>query len=251
MALSQPTPSTSNSHSQLPQISTDRLIPLHHSSSSSPPTKDPVQLLPAATDTSTSSAGSTSYEALIRSGSTYKHRQSTLSTSSAKPNRSGLFSLAALARDKTSNAIASLSEPSIRTRPSSSSLYRSAQSSPTSPNNSNTLPRSADSQTSLDNTSSTHNSNSISPSSRSHTKSETPSSVTPRQSLLETDPPSQAYSNTATDTPAPIVLPASGNHNKMHQTSSRLLRMTSDDRPFTRVSPPSGAGHLYPHLTNT
>jgi hypothetical protein len=27
-----------------------------------------------------------------------------------------------------------------------------------------------------------------------------------------------------------------GNHNKMHQTSSRLLRMTSDDRPFTRVS---------------
>jgi hypothetical protein len=25
------------------------------------------------------------------------------------------------------------------------------------------------------------------------------------------------------------------NSNKMHQTSSRLLRMTSDDRPFTRV----------------
>jgi hypothetical protein len=54
--------------------------------------------------------------------------------------------------------------------------------------------------------------------------------------LLETDPPSQAYSNTATDTPAPITFGSQGNHNKMHQTSSRLLRMTSDDRPFTRVS---------------
>jgi hypothetical protein len=68
-----------------------------------------------------------------------------------------------------------------------------------------------------------------------HTKSGTLNSATARQSLLETDPPSQAYSNTATDTPAPIQLPRSDHSNKMHQTSSRLLRMTSDDRPFTRV----------------
>jgi len=246
MALSQPAPSTSHSH--LPQVSVDRIDSLQ-TTPPAPKDRTIVQSSPALVDAS--SAGPILNDISNRQINNFKHRQSSPSTSSLKQNRSALFTFAALARDKTSNAIASLSEPSIRTRPSSSSLYRSAQSSPTSPNNSNTLPRSADSQTSLDTTSSTHNSNSISPSSRSHTKSETPSSVTPRQSLLETDPPSQAYSNTATDTPAPIVLPASGNHNKMHQTSSRLLRMTSDDRPFTRVSPPSGAGHLYPHLTNT
>jgi hypothetical protein len=235
MALSQPAPSTSHSH--LPQISVDRLDSLQ----TTPPTpkdRTVVQSSPALADAP--SAGPILNDISNRQINNFKHRQSSPSTSSLKQNRSALFTFAALARDKTSNAIASLSEPSIRPRPSSSSLYRSAQSSPTSPsNNSNSLPRSADSQTSLDNTS-THNSNSTSPSSLSHTRSETPSSVTLRQSLLETDPPSQAYSNTATDTPAPIVLPAPGNYNKMHQTSSRLLRMTSDDRPFTRVSHPLG-----------
>jgi hypothetical protein len=164
-----------------------------------------------------------------------KHHQSTLSTSSSKQNRGGFFTLAALARDKTSNAIASFSEPSIRSRPSSGSLYRSAQSSPTSPShhsNSNSH-RSADSQASSQDNTSSPSSNNSSPSFR--TRSENINSSTVRNSLLETDPPSQAYANTASDTPAPIVLPRSDNSNKMHQTSSRLLRMTSDDRPFTRV----------------
>jgi hypothetical protein len=40
--------------------------------------------------------------------------------------------------------------------------------------------------------------------------------------------------------PSPALAEAAA-LNKMHQTSSRLLRMTSDDRPFTRVSRP-GAG---------
>jgi len=216
MALSQPSPSSSSSSSHPhppPQVSVDRLESAHPSS---PALKDHtvVQSPPILVD-----APSTSNilnDLSNRQVNTLKHHQSTLSTSSSKQNRGGFFTLAALARDKTSNAIASLSEPSIRSRPSSGSLYRSAQSSPTSPsNNSNSL-RSADSQTSSQDNSSFPNS-------------------TVRNSLLETDPPSQAYANTASDTPAPIVLPRPENSNKMHQTSSRLLRMTSDDRPFTRV----------------
>jgi hypothetical protein len=33
----------------------------------------------------------------------------------------------------------------------------------------------------------------------------------------------------------------SSSENKMHQTSSRLLRMTDDDRPFTKVGRRPGA----------
>ena len=233
MALSQPSPSSSSSSSHPhppPQLSVDRLESAHPSS---PALKDHtvVQSPPILVD-----APSTSNilnDLSNRQVNTLKHHQSTLSTSSSKQNRGGFFTLAALARDKTSNAIASLSEPSIRSRPSSGSLYRSAQSSPTSPsNNSNSL-RSADSQTSSQDNSSFPNSSNSSPTFR--TRSENINSSTVRNSLLETDPPSQAYANTASDTPAPIVLPRPENSNKMHQTSSRLLRMTSDDRPFTRV----------------
>ncbi|KAK8080453.1 developmental regulator flba protein [Apiospora hydei] len=46
------------------------------------------------------------------------------------------------------------------------------------------------------------------------------------------DPISRPYSEADPNTPLPIRLP--GPQNKMHQTSSRLLRMTDDDRPFTR-----------------
>jgi hypothetical protein len=232
MALSHPTHSTSHSH--IPQISADRLDPLQTAASA---LKDHtvVQSTPALVDAP--SSGRTLNDISNRQINNFKHRQSTLSTSSSKQNRGALFTLAALARDKTSNAIASLSEPSIRPRPSSGSLYRSAQSSPTAlSNNSNNLPRATDSQTSAQNNTIFHNSNETSPSTLTHTRSETLNPTSTRQSLLETDPPSQAYSNTAADTPAPIVLPSTGNQNKMHQTSSRLLRMTSDDRPFTRVS---------------
>ncbi|KAJ2985991.1 hypothetical protein NUW58_g5245 [Xylaria curta] len=46
------------------------------------------------------------------------------------------------------------------------------------------------------------------------------------------DPISSPYSETDASQPLPILLPNS--ESKMHQTSSRLLRMTDDDRPFTR-----------------
>ncbi|KAI0549299.1 RGS-domain-containing protein [Xylaria curta] len=46
------------------------------------------------------------------------------------------------------------------------------------------------------------------------------------------DPISTPYSETDASQPPPILL--SSFESKMHQTSSRLLRMTDDDRPFTR-----------------
>jgi GTPase-activating protein SST2 len=231
MALSQPSPSPSHSH--LPQVSANHLDPLQ---TASPALKDHTVVQSSPTLVVAASSGRALSDLSNRQINNLKHHQPSLSSSSSKQNRGALFTLAALARDKTTNAIASLSEPSIRSRQSSSSLYRSAQSSPTSPsNNSNSLSKSADSQTSTQDNTASHNSSRTS--SSTHTRSETQTSSTTRQSLLETDPPSQAYSNTAADTPAPIVLHPhrSDNYNKMHQTSSRLLRMTSDDRPFTRV----------------
>ncbi|KAK4134282.1 RGS-domain-containing protein [Trichocladium antarcticum] len=54
----------------------------------------------------------------------------------------------------------------------------------------------------------------------------------PSPTLLLGDPPSQPYSETDPSHPEPTHI--SRLDNKMHQTSSRLLRMTDDDRPFTR-----------------
>ncbi|TVY83591.1 Developmental regulator flbA, partial [Lachnellula suecica] len=170
-----------------------------------------------------------------RLANSYKHRQAAPSTSSSKQSRT-LLTFAALAREKTTSAIASFSEPALRTRPSSSSLYRSAQTSPTSTSPSTVSPsRSPESQASPQERFESASPNTTSTTSLSQTKFDTASAASSqRQSLLETDPPSQAYANTASNTPPPITFVPPGNYNKMHQTSSRLLRMTSDDRPFTR-----------------
>jgi len=48
------------------------------------------------------------------------------------------------------------------------------------------------------------------------------------------DPFAKPYTETNPNYPQPVRL--SRLDNKMHQTSSRLLRMTDDDRPFTKVS---------------
>jgi hypothetical protein len=56
----------------------------------------------------------------------------------------------------------------------------------------------------------------------------------PSPTLVLGDPPSQPYSETDPSLPEPTHLPRFDN--KMHQTSSRLLRMTDDDRPYTKVS---------------
>lgn len=226
MALSQ---STSRSH--LPQLSSNHLIASNVHLPS--PDQEVVHLAPSLSNSSASSPLLDFSNRLT----TNKHRQSTHSTSSTKQNRGGLFTLAALARGKTTHALASFSEPSIRSRPSSGSLYRTAQSSPTSPlpNSSISTKSAADSQVlSTDNFDHLPNHNSSSDN-LLHKRSETVNSANLPKSLLETDPPSQAYSNTAADTQAPIAFVPDTNYSKMHQTSSRLLRMTTDDRPFTRV----------------
>lgn len=230
MALSRPQP-TQSTHSQLPELS-----PPQHISSPSPnpsqPSVEPKSPRSSATDVF-AAAPSTS----TRHSNISKH----YSSSPSKQPRSGLFSLAALARDKTTSAIANFSEPSIRSQRSSSSLYLSAQSSPTT---STLTLNTAHSPTSIDSL--------IAPSTEpllyepqltikpahhrfSHTRSDTINSTASRSSLLETDPPSQAYSDTAANTTPPVLQAPLGHYNKMHQTSSRLLRMTTDDRPFTRV----------------
>ncbi|KAG9234995.1 regulator of G protein signaling domain-containing protein [Amylocarpus encephaloides] len=164
---------------------------------------------------------------------TYKHRQAALSTSSTKSTRPSIFNFAALARDKTSNAIATLSEPSLkRNRPSSTGLYLSAQRSPTSPlQKQNSHSPTTDSRETVNAT----EPNISPPTTTSLAREPTASSASsPARSLLETNPPSQAYTDTATDTPIPVTFVPVTSQNKMHQTSSRLLRMTSDDRPYTR-----------------
>ena len=238
MALSLPTQTQTHSpptdHTQLPHISLDRSESLQ---SAVLPLKDltvveAVSILP-----DSPSSGRALADISNRPVASLKHRQSSHSTSSTKQNRTTIFTLAALARDKTTSAIASFSEPAIRSRLSSSSLYRSAQSSPTAAsNNSSNSSRSANSQTDRQDNTSSHNSTSSSPSTPTHTRSKTVQPSAERTSLLlETNPPSQAYTNTASDTKSPRVQRRSKDPNKMHQTSSRLLRMTSDDRPFTRV----------------
>lgn len=159
-----------------------------------------------------------------------KQPQSALPTSPPKLNRTSLF---ALARDKTSSAIAILSEPALRPRGSSGGLYQSGQSNSPLPPHSRNSVLLIDAPANPSAFSSATVSSAASFSQFSHSRSET---ATTRRLLLETNPPSQAYSNTPTDTPAPVIIAPSANSSKMHQTSSRLLRMTSDDRPFTRVS---------------
>ncbi|GAB1318951.1 human AMSH/STAMBP protein ubiquitin specific-protease [Madurella fahalii] len=55
----------------------------------------------------------------------------------------------------------------------------------------------------------------------------------PSPTLVPGTPPSQPYSETDPSQPEPTYVSRLDN-NKMHQTSSRLLRMTDDDRPFTK-----------------
>ena len=175
---------------------------------------------------------------------TLKNRQSTPSTTSSnKANRTGLFTLAALARDKTSSAIASFTDPTIRTRPSSGNLARQSASStsiavPSSPKTGRTSTTQDDDipkqQENLEVPRASTNTLSPTQNTRSQ-PSRGPSPSGQRQALLDTDPPSQSYDTTDTNTPTPINFVPPSNHNKMHQTSSRLLRMTDDERPFTRV----------------
>ncbi|KAF6842143.1 developmental regulator flba [Colletotrichum plurivorum] len=150
------------------------------------------------------------------------HHHSPSTSSIQKLQRSGgLFGFAAAAFDKTQSALATFSDQSIRQRASSSALGR-ASFTPDSASDSASLgptdkyPRYR-SPSSYSSSSSTLN----------HQEGKYPSQV----SLVQ-DIPSQPYAETDPNRPLPIRLPSV--ESKMHQTSSRLLRMTDDDRPFTK-----------------
>jgi hypothetical protein len=127
-----------------------------------------------------------------------------------------------------------LAEPALRSRPSSGSLYRASLRSPTLEQQIQKQQLQLQQQQQREASLPHAASSAFSSASSAPSRSATPVADVSRAALLETDPPSQAYSNTSTDHPAPVT--TTSGSSKMHQTSSRLLRMTSDDRPFTRVS---------------
>ncbi|KAI1134344.1 RGS-domain-containing protein [Hypoxylon sp. FL0543] len=170
--------------------------------------------------TSAGSAVESSTDNPVASNNARQHQltPSTGSASTAAKNQKsgGLFAFAAAAIDKT---IANISEPTIRSRPSASALSRLSVvlDSPTS------------SESSDKSRIRSFSSNSSAP---SPTSLGPPTDAKRSSQASLKDPISKPYSETDASRPPPILV--SGLENKMHQTSSRLLRMTDDDRPFTR-----------------
>lgn len=121
------------------------------------------------------------------------------------PKSAGLFAFAAA-------AFSGLSEPRLRPRQSLTRLYTGLDSAPgpgrLSPE------RSSRHRATLSNFSSS-------------------SALLGEGKSSGSNPPSKPYSETDPTRPLPIHV--SRLDEKMHQTSSRLLRMTDDDRPFTKV----------------
>ncbi|OAA77014.1 developmental regulator flbA [Akanthomyces lecanii RCEF 1005] len=116
------------------------------------------------------------------------------------------------AKDRTQSAFASISEPVLRPRPSNPGLARFTHGESLAP--ANRAPAAA----------TTASPPSKNPSSDSLSSGE--------YTVAGRNPPSQAYVNTDASHPLPIR--QTRGEPKMHQTSSRLLRMTDDDRPYTR-----------------
>ncbi|WYZ45254.1 hypothetical protein EsH8_VIII_000570 [Colletotrichum jinshuiense] len=180
---------------------------------------------PPATATTTSSSTDPYHAVPSVNRPQYRSHHHSPSTSSIyKLQRSGgLFGFAAAAFDKTQSALATFSsDQSIRQRASSSALGRASF-----------IPESASDTASF-------GPPEKSPRYRSPSNYSSSSSSTlnqfdgkyPSQVSLVHDIPSQPYSETDPNRPLPFRQPSI--ESKMHQTSSRLLRMTDDDRPFTK-----------------
>jgi hypothetical protein len=141
---------------------------------------------------------------------------------SLQRSSSGFLSFASVALDKTldrtQNAWANISEPVIRPRPSNSALARISRG-----------------PSFLGKSDISHHQKSASGQITSTPSSVSVRSVDARSSPpihQANDPPSRPYTEADDKQPLPRLLKP---EHKMHQTSSRLLRMTSDDRPFTKV----------------
>ncbi|KAG6052826.1 hypothetical protein E4U17_005331 [Claviceps sp. LM77 group G4] len=214
-----------------------------HSRCTAPPTS---KLYSTSPPSSTTSDGSSTDLALSTAASAaQRHRYSgsqsipSVSKSSQRSSSSSsgsLFNRAAAALDRTHSAFAaSISEPVVRSRQSSSALARlsiAAATSATSNHHHHHHHRSTDlplssGPTNSKPTGSRHAATKLS--SRRGATSKVDIGVgKPEATLL----PSQPYSETLLKHPVPTRKP--GIDKKMHQTSSRLLRMTDDERPFTR-----------------
>lgn len=119
--------------------------------------------------------------------------------------------------DRTQSVLATISEPVIRYRQSNSALARLSLASDSASDSELSSPKKDASVR-----------NSVCNASLSSALTSDIRVVIPAAQDL----PSQPYSETDPSLPAPIRL--IGTDKTMHQTSSRLLRMTDDDRPFTR-----------------
>lgn len=139
----------------------------------------------------------------------------------------GFFAFAASAIDRTQSAIATISDQTVRHQRSLSRLSITGDS---------TANNHLSAEPSPDRISRYRPASTLSSASSSNLLSPQPGSKSPiSQTFSAQDPPySRPYSETDPSQPPPILLPRIDN--KMHQTSSRLLRMTDDDRPFTKVS---------------
>ena len=183
----------------------------------------PTPLSPPLCLSSSSSEANTTYRGSSHhsSPSVTSASVSTLSSSPPAAQRStGIFALAVSALDKT---LAGISEPRVRSRQSLSRISIGPDSALASvialPSPDRPSPR-------------TRNSSSYSSASNDGSGSR-PAAGSHSLPVLK-DPPSQRYTETDPTRPPPVLVPRLDN--KMHQTSSRLLRMTDDDRPFTKVS---------------
>ncbi|KAJ4138148.1 hypothetical protein NW768_001965 [Fusarium equiseti] len=192
---------------------------LSPSSTITPRSSPPLQPPPAPpADTTAGSGSGTNAPVYVPYRPEQGHHRTTSSVSRLN-NRSStsLFALAASAFDRTQNAIAAISEPSIRPRQSSGALSRLSLLTSSSPSSE---PSSPDKYHRL-----------RSSSNQSLTSGATVDGKLASQALQANNPPSQPYTSTDPNHPLPYK---SSTAAKMHQTSSRLLRMTDDDRPFTK-----------------
>lgn len=152
---------------------------------------------------------------LLHLGSRRSHHAVSASTSSLPriASRRSSGGILSRAKDRTQSAFASISEPVLRPRQSNPGLARFTHGESLAPANRVPTATTAASPPSK------------SPSSDSLSSGE--------YIVAGRNPPSQAYVDT--DASHPLPFRQTRGEPKMHQTSSRLLRMTDDDRPYTRV----------------
>lgn len=185
------------------------------------PSQHPYVPIPTPDDTTTTTTSTSSAA---------KFSSSTSAPSSSSLARTSRRSLAVIAFEKTSNAIANLA--SLGSAPNASSLRSSASAGSLSKHShkysqlGNPAPAA-----SVDGPASGEQSPQNEEQSQTGEAPETSASKRRNTIQLVRRP------GAPSPPPLPGVTALARSNSKMHQTSSRLLRMTEDDRPFTKVCP--------------